>query len=96
MSYLEDITSFGSTRFGGVDGSRPGRSVPKEALAVGFIMMIIFALIHIPMMNQYPSFSMSHSGIFLGVFLTGALGHLAFEAAGLNRKFCDDAYGKTA
>ena len=91
MSYSESIESFG-----GVDGSRPGRSVPKEALAVGFIMMIIFILIHIPMMSQYPSFSMSHSGIFLGVFLTGALGHLAFEAAGLNRKFCDDAYGKTA
>ena len=88
MSYLESIESF--------DGSRHGRSVPKEALAVGFIMMIIFALIHIPMMKHDPSFSMSHSGIFLGVFLTGALGHLAFEAAGLNRKFCDDAYGKTA
>jgi hypothetical protein len=91
MSYSESIRSFGYA-----GESAPGRSVSKEALAVGIIMVIIFALIHIPMMRHDPTFSMSHAGIFLGVFLTGALGHLAFEAAGLNRKFCDDAYGKMA
>lgn len=91
MSYLESIESFGYA-----GKSAPGRSISKEALAVGVIMVIIFALIHIPMMRHDPKFSMSHAGIFLGVFLTGVVGHLAFEAAGLNRKFCDDAYGKMA
>lgn len=85
-----------NARFNGVGDSVPGRSISKEALAVGVIMVIIFALIHIPMMKYDPTFSMSHSGIFLGVFLTGVLGHLTFEAAGLNKKFCDDAYGKMA
>jgi hypothetical protein len=91
MSYLESITSFG-----GAGESAPGRSVSTEALAVGIVMVIIFALIHVPMMHHDPTFSMSHAGIFLGVFLTGVVGHLAFEAAGMNRKFCDDAYGKMA
>jgi hypothetical protein len=59
-------------------------------------MVIIFALIHMPMMAYNTEFSMSHTGIFLGVFLTGVLGHFAFEGLGLNKKFCDDAYGKTA
>ena len=72
------------------------RSVPSEAVAVGVILVIIFACIHVPMMGQYPEFSMSHTGIFLGVFLSGVVGHLALEAAGLNKKFCDDAYGKYA
>ena len=72
------------------------RSVPTEAVAVGIILVIIFACIHASLMYQYPEFSMSHMGIFLGVFLSGVIGHLALEETGMNKKFCDDAYGKYA
>ena len=68
------------------------RSLPNEAIAIGVILVIIFALIHVPMMSISPGFSMSHMGIFLGVFLAGALGHLGFEATGMNKSFCDKAY----
>lgn len=33
-------------------------------------------------------FAMTHEGMFICVFLTGALGHLIFEYTGLNSKFC--------
>jgi hypothetical protein len=91
MSYLESIKSFGSA---GV--SPPGRSVLIEAIVVAIISVIMFALIHGPMMCYDPEFSMSHAGIFLGVFLTGILFHVSFEELGLNKMFCDNAYIKTA
>jgi hypothetical protein len=68
------------------------RSVPLEAGVVGVLMAILFAMVHLPMMQVAPKYSMTHSGIFLGVFLAGAIGHLLLEAAGLNKRFCDHAY----
>jgi hypothetical protein len=69
------------------------RSVATEAIGVGIIFVIIFAFIHYPMMAISPK-AMEHSGIFLGVFLAGVIGHLGLEEAGTNKKFCDYAYGK--
>ena len=71
------------------------RSVPWEAGVVGVLMAILFAMVHMPMMKAAPAYSMSHSGIFLGVFLAGAIGHLLLEAAGLNKRFCDYAYNRS-
>ena len=68
------------------------RSVPQEAAVVGVLMAILFAMVHLPMMQVAPGFSMTHTGIFLGVFLAGVVGHLLLEAAGLNKKFCELAY----
>jgi hypothetical protein len=59
-----------------------------EAAAIGLILAVIFALVHAALMGLDRGFSMSHAGMFLGVFLAGALGHLAFEYGGLNRQFC--------
>ena len=64
------------------------RNIPMEAAAIGFILLIIFIVIHVAMMSADQQFSMSHSGIFLGVFLAGALGHVVFEATGQNKAFC--------
>ena len=70
------------------------RSVGGEALAIGFALLLIFVVIHVIMMGVAPDFSMTHAGIFLGVFLAGALGHVAFEMTGANQKFCDSLSGK--
>lgn len=64
------------------------RDIPMEAAAIGLILLIIFVIIHVAMMSADRTFSMSHPGIFLGVFLTGALGHAAFEVTGQNKAFC--------
>jgi hypothetical protein len=69
------------------------RSVATEAIGVGIILVIIFALIHVSMMAVSPK-AMEHSGIFLGVFLAGVIGHLFLEETGGNKKFCDYAYGE--
>ena len=64
------------------------RNVLLEATAIGVILLIIYIIIHSIMMGMSLKFSMSHIGIFLGVFLAGAFGHLAFEVAGANKAFC--------
>ena len=64
------------------------RNILLEALAIGFILLIIFVVIHSGMMLADKHFSMSHAGIFISVFLAGMLGHLIFEASGMNAKFC--------
>jgi len=64
------------------------RNILLEALAIGFILMIIFIIIHGGMMLANKNFSMTHTGIFIGVFLAGMLGHLMFEASGMNAQFC--------
>ena len=70
-------------------------TVPVEALAVGIILVIIFAIIHSGMMVADQKFSMSHMGIFLGVLLAGAIGHVGLELVGANEKFCK-VYDKKA
>lgn len=64
------------------------RNLTSEAIAVGILFVILFALVHAPMMAAAPKFSMGHAGLGLCAFLAGALGHLAFEHFGLNAKFC--------
>jgi len=66
------------------------RNVLLEAIAIGVILLIIYIVIHMAMMGIAPKFSMTHTGMFLGVFLAGALGHLAFEATGANKEFCNN------
>ena len=64
------------------------RNLLLEAGAIGIILLIIYVVVHATMMAIDQNFAMTHSGIFLGVFLAGALGHLAFEATGQNAAFC--------
>ena len=64
------------------------RNLTSEALAVGIVFVILFAIVHAPMMAAAPEFSMGHAGLGLCAFLAGALGHLAFEHFGLNASFC--------
>ena len=64
------------------------RNILLEAAAIGIILLIIYVIIHATMMAIDRKFAMSRSGIFIGVFLAGALGHLAFEATGQNAAFC--------
>ncbi len=64
------------------------RNILLEAGAIGIILLLIFIILHATMMAMNKKFSMSHSGVFLGVFLAGALGHLAFEVTGQNAAFC--------
>ena len=71
------------------------RNFPAEVVSVAIASVILFALIHMTMMQVSPEGSMTHPGIFAGVFLTGALFHMIFEYVGWNKKFCDYAY-KTA
>lgn len=40
-------------------------------LVAGLILVCIFAVIHVALMMAAPAFSMSHAGIFLGVFVAG-------------------------
>jgi hypothetical protein len=68
------------------------RSVPTEAAVVGAIMVILYAMVHMPMAGAFPKFAATGAGVFLAVFLAGAIGHLLLEAAGLNEKFCRRAY----
>jgi len=68
------------------------RSVATEAIGVGIIFVFIFAVIHVFMMEVSPK-AMDHSGIFLGVFIAGAIGHLFLEGTGANKKWCGDAFG---
>jgi|LauGreDrversion4_2_1035121.scaffolds.fasta_scaffold953849_1 hypothetical protein len=64
------------------------RNLYNEAIAVGILFVILFAIVHVLMMNFAPKFSMGHAGIGLCAFLAGAIGHLLFEHGGLNAKFC--------
>lgn len=68
------------------------RSVPTEAAAVGAIMVVMYAMVHMPMAGALPNFAATGAGVVLAVFLAGAVGHLLLEAAGLNKKFCQHAY----
>ena len=61
-----------------------------EATSVGVIFLVIFAIIHMIFMAAAPDLSMSHGGIFGAAFLSAFLGHLFFEATGLNAKFVND------
>ncbi|NBQ70553.1 MAG: hypothetical protein EBU46_17675 [Nitrosomonadaceae bacterium] len=68
------------------------RSVPTEAAAVGAIMVILYAMVHMPMAGAFPKFAATGAGVYFAVFLAGVVGHLLLEAAGLNKKFCQHAY----
>jgi hypothetical protein len=64
------------------------RNLYNEAIAVGILFVILFALVHVSIMNVAPKFSMGHAGIGLCAFLAGAIGHLLFEHLDLNAEFC--------
>ena len=68
------------------------RSVPTEAAVVGAIMVVLYAMVHMPMAGALPKFAATSAGVVLAIFLAGAIGHLLLEAAGLNKKFCQNAY----
>lgn len=42
-------------------------------LKTGFILLIIFIIIHVTMMAINMDFTMSHPGMFLGVFFAGTI-----------------------
>ncbi len=61
----------------------------KEAAAVGFlfaIIIIILAIMMQPVMGNIISYDLR---TFAFMFLAGALGHLAFEAVGANKYYCE-------
>jgi hypothetical protein len=62
----------------------------KEAVAVGGLFLIIYVIIHVIYMAFSNSFAMSHAGIFIAAFITGAAGHLLLEYTGMNKKYCDE------
>jgi hypothetical protein len=64
-------------------------SVPlmQEAGVIGLSLLVVFVIIHMLAMVISPEGSMGHAGIFLTVFLAGALTHIVYEATGANDMF---------
>lgn len=64
-----------------------------EALVIGAVFVFLFFLIHIPAMAVWHDEAMfNHWLLAAQVFVAAAVGHIAFEATGMNRKFCDGRY----
>lgn len=68
-------------------GRDPSR-VLGEAVVVGIVFAICYALVYGAVWWANPDFAMSWTAALLSAAVAGALGHFAFEAAGLNAKFC--------
>lgn len=64
-------------------------TIVKEALLVGLVMVIVFGLVHVPLMSYNPDWAMSHTGLAINVFIAAAVFHMGFEYFGLNKAFCD-------
>lgn len=61
-----------------------------EGFVVGIILTIITIAIHGIMMVVNKKFSMSHNGIALNAFISGALFHILADNSYLNYKYCSE------
>ena len=69
------------------------KTTAMEALVIGAVFVLLFFLVHIPTMAVWHDAAMyNHLSLAAQVFVAAAVGHLAFEATGLNRGFCDGRY----
>ena len=61
-----------------------------EALIVGILFVILFALVHYGFMFKFGDDAMTnHWLLAIQVIISGALGHYVFEYTGLNSWYCN-------
>jgi len=70
------------------------RNVLLEAVIGSAVLVLLFLLLHLPLMQVAPDWSMGHVGILTTLFVTGVLAHVIAEKTGLNRRFCDMVVGQ--
>ena len=64
--------------------------VVVEALVVGVIFTVVFAVVHMADMSLRPIAAMGHQGLGCQAFAAAALGHILFEVSGLNKYYADN------
>ena len=64
--------------------------VAAEALVVGAVFAVFFALVHAADMASRGQAAMTHPSLGGQTFVAAALGHVLFEVTGLNRYYANN------